>query len=88
MSKKNTAMSRHKVYVTRRVPQPGLDLLRDECDVTFWDSDEAITKTDLIQNVRGIDGLFCLLTDKVDKDVIEAAGKFDIFLKSNLHIYF
>lgn len=67
-------MYRPKVYVTRRVPQPGMDLLRKECDVTFWDSDEAITKTELIKNVQGIDGLFCLLTDKIDKDVIEAAG--------------
>lgn len=63
-----------KVYVTRRIPQPGLDLLADY-DVTFWDSDEAIPRDELIKNVPGIDGLLCMLTDPIDKDVLEAAGK-------------
>ena len=53
-----------KLYVTRRVPQPGLDLLAEHCDIAWWDSDEAIPKEDLIRNVSGIDALFCLLTDK------------------------
>jgi len=67
------ATDRKKIYVTRRVPQPGLDLLK-EYDITFWDSDEAIPKDVLIQNIAGKDALFCMLTDPIDKEVIDAAG--------------
>lgn len=65
---------RKKVYVTRRVPKPGLDLLEEKCDVIVWDSDEAIPKEELIRNISGVDGLFCLLTDRIDDEILEAAG--------------
>ncbi|XP_050411723.1 glyoxylate reductase/hydroxypyruvate reductase [Patella vulgata] len=63
-----------KVYVTRLVPQPGIDILEKECELTFWKSDEAIPQEELLKNVRGVDGLFCMLTDQINKEVIEAAG--------------
>lgn len=66
---------RKKVYVTRRVPKPGLDLLEEKCDVIVWDSDEAIPKEELIRNISGVDGLFCLLTDRIDDEILEAAGR-------------
>lgn len=65
--------TRKKVYITRRVPQPGLDLLVDY-DVAIWDSDEAIPKEELLKNVEGVNALFCMLTDKIDKEVLDAAG--------------
>ena len=65
---------RKQVYVTRRVPQPGLDLLKEHCDLKMWDSDEAIPKEELIRNVSGVDALFCMLTDRIDEEVLEAAG--------------
>ena len=72
--KQKLDLKKKKVYVTRRVPQPGLDLLEEKCDIALWDSDEAIPKEDLIRNVSGIDALFCLLTDRIDDDILEAAG--------------
>lgn len=62
-----------KVYVTRRIPQPGLDALAEH-DVTLWDSDEAISREDLLQNVKDVNGILCMLTDTIDKDVLDAAG--------------
>ncbi|ESO88816.1 hypothetical protein LOTGIDRAFT_125448 [Lottia gigantea] len=66
--------SARKVYVTRLVPQTGIDILKPECDLSFWESDEAIPQDELLKNVKGIDGLFCMLTDNINKDVIDAAG--------------
>lgn len=62
-----------KIYITRRVPQPGIDLLADY-DVKIWESDEAIPREELIKNITGVDALFCMLTDIIDKDVLDAAG--------------
>lgn len=69
------ATDKKKIYVTRRVPQPGLDLLQDH-ELTFWDSDEAIPKDVLIKNIPGKDALFCMLTDTIDKEVLDAAGTY------------
>jgi glyoxylate reductase len=62
-----------KVFVTRKIPKPGLDLLRKALDVEVNPYDRVITKKELMHAVQGIDGLLCLLTDPVDKDVIHAA---------------
>lgn len=73
--------TRRKVYVTRRIPEPGLNALKDGgCDVTVWDSDEAIPREKLIENVKGIDGLLCLLTDTIDGPVLDAAGRITVSL--------
>ncbi|XP_046360047.1 glyoxylate reductase/hydroxypyruvate reductase-like [Haliotis rufescens] len=64
-----------KIYVTRRVPSPGIELLETECKLTFWDSDDAIPREELLKNISGgYDALFCMLTDIIDKEVLEAAG--------------
>lgn len=68
-------MTKFKVYVTRRVPKPGIDLLLPECDIEFWDSDEAIPQDQLLKNVQGVGALFCMLTDKIDEEVLETAGE-------------
>jgi len=61
-----------KVFVTREIPQPGLDLLRKEFDVEVNPYDRVMTKKELMKAVQGKDGLLCLLTDPVDRDVIYA----------------
>ena len=64
-----------KVYVTRRVPQVGIDTLRAAgCTVTHWDSDDPVPKDELVRNINGCSALFCMLTDRIDKDVLDSAG--------------
>ena len=65
-----------KVYVTRKIPEPGLKALKDAgCEVTLWEGDDAIPREKLMENVKGIDGLLCMLTDDIDMEVLDAAGK-------------
>ncbi|XP_062586464.1 glyoxylate reductase/hydroxypyruvate reductase-like [Saccostrea cucullata] len=65
---------RPKVYVTRRVPQDGLEILRPHCDITQWDSEKPVPRAELIRQVAGKDALFCLLTDKINAEVLDSAG--------------
>ncbi|XP_033724811.1 glyoxylate reductase/hydroxypyruvate reductase-like [Pecten maximus] len=67
-------MSKFKVYITRRIPDAGLELLNGHCEVTSWEGDDAIPKEEILKHVPGINGLLCMLTDDIDKDVIEKAG--------------
>jgi len=65
---------RPSVFITRRVPRVGEKLLEDKFNVTQWKSDEVIPREELLKSVKGVDALFCLLTDKIDDEVLDAAG--------------
>jgi glyoxylate reductase len=64
-----------QVLVTRRIPQPGLDLLAGQCDVDLWDSDLPIPRDALLQRIGDKDGLCCLLTERIDEELLDAAPR-------------
>lgn len=65
-------MAKWKVFVTREIPAPGLDLLRAECEVVVNPHDRVVTREELLAGIRGKDGLLCLLTDTIDGEVMDA----------------
>lgn len=42
--------------------------------MSLWDSDEPVPRTELLKGVQGADGILCLLTEKIDAEVLDAAG--------------
>ena len=68
-------MAKPKVFVTRNIPEKGFELIKDFCDVDLWAGEMPPGRADLLQRVRGVDSLLCLLTDKIDAEVMDAAGK-------------
>jgi D-3-phosphoglycerate dehydrogenase len=63
------------VFVTRRIPEPGIDILRQHCkQVEVNPEDRVLTRAELLEKVHGRDGLLTLLTDKIDAEVMDAAG--------------
>jgi len=67
-------MAKPKVYVTRIIPEPGLSMLKECCDVEVHNSKEwPPSRQELIEKVRDKDALLCLLTDKIDAEVMDAA---------------
>ncbi|HSM72638.1 MAG TPA: D-glycerate dehydrogenase [Anaerolineales bacterium] len=67
-------MSKPKVFVTRIIPDKGLDLVRDFCEVDLWTDDLPPSRDELLKRVKDIDGLLCLLTETIDGEVMDAAG--------------
>lgn len=68
------------VFVTRRIPQPGIDLLLEHCErVDVNPEDRVLTREERLEGVRGRDGVVCLLTDPMDEEVFEAAKGAKIF---------
>ncbi|XP_061100234.1 glyoxylate reductase/hydroxypyruvate reductase-like [Conger conger] len=67
-----------KVYVTRRIPQDGRKVLTQAqagvCKVSVWDSEEPVPRAELLKGVSGAHGLLCLYTDRIDTEVLDAAG--------------
>lgn len=67
-------MSKPKVFVTRIIPDKGLELIKDFCEVDLWEDRLPPSREELLKRVQGVDGLLCLLTDTVDGDLLDAAG--------------
>jgi len=64
-----------KVFVTRKIPDAGLSLLKKEFTVDVFPSDRLPTKPEIIQGAANADGILCLLTDPIDSEVIAAAPR-------------
>jgi glyoxylate reductase len=67
-------MVKPKVFVTRIIPDRGLDLVKDFCDADVWEGELPPSREELLKRARGVDGLLSLLTDKIDAEVMDAAG--------------
>ena len=62
---------RPKVLLTRRLPQPGIDLLERHVDMFINPFDIPMSRQDIVGGIKDKDGLICLLNDKVDAEVID-----------------
>ena len=63
-----------RVFVTRIIPDAGLDRVRAACDVHLWEDDLPPPREELLRRAAGMDGLLTLLTDRVDDELLDAAG--------------
>jgi glyoxylate reductase len=63
-----------KVFVTRRIPAAGLDKVRESCDAEVWDEQLPPSRDVLLEKVAGCDGLLTMLMEKVDAELMDAAG--------------
>jgi len=63
-----------KVVVTGKIPAGGLARLKAEHDVTAWEKDDAISRAELLTMVAGADAIVSLLTEKIDDELLDAAG--------------
>ncbi len=64
---------RPKVLLTRRLPQPGIELLEKHIDLFINPLDVPMSRHDMITGIKDKDGLICLLNDRVDAEIIDAA---------------
>jgi len=67
-------MSKPKVFVTRRILESGLKLVEAACDAQVWPDELPPSNDEILARVRGVDGLLCLLSDRIDAAVMDAAG--------------
>ncbi len=64
-----------KVVVTSKIPRVGIDVLEDASFTVVGNpSERLLSSSELKDFVRGADGIFCLLLDKINREIIEGAG--------------
>src|SRR5205085_10970432 len=64
-----------KVFVTRRIPDAGLNLIQEQCDAEIWADPLPPPYAVLRQKVAVCDGLVALLTDKIDAGLLDPATR-------------
>jgi glyoxylate reductase len=67
-----------KVYITRELPERGLNIIRKYFDVEVWPDYAPPPKSVIIDKVKDVDALGSLLSDKIDIEVFNAAPKLKI----------
>jgi D-3-phosphoglycerate dehydrogenase len=64
-----------KVYVTRPIPEDGIEILRKKgFQVDVNPEDKVLSTDELKKAISSYDAVLCLLTDKIDGEVLDAAG--------------
>ncbi|KAG6860294.1 hypothetical protein C0995_013030 [Termitomyces sp. Mi166 len=65
-----------KVVVTRHLGPDVMPLLeaREDLDVVVWPDDRAVDRDWLLENISGVSGVLVMLTEKIDKEFLDAAG--------------
>jgi glyoxylate reductase len=67
-----------KVYVTRKIPERGLKIIKERFDAEVWPEYAPPPKEVIIQKARDVDALASLLSDKIDAEVFDVAPKLEI----------
>jgi len=69
------------VFVTRcrqSFPAAAMERLEAQCQVSYWRDNSVIPKAELQAGLRGQHALLCLLTDKLDEEMLEGAGELKV----------
>lgn len=67
-----------KIFITRKIPKAGINKLKEKgYEIKISPFDGVLTKEKLIEAIKDkkFDAILSLLTDKIDKEIIDAAGK-------------
>ncbi len=62
------------IFVSRRLPKGAMQLLEQLFQVECNPHDRVLSRDELLEGVKGKDGILPLLTDRIDAGVLDAAG--------------
>jgi len=71
-------MPKHKVFVTREMPERGLHVIEEKFDAEVWRDYAPPPKKVIIEKAARVDALATLLSDKIDAEVFDAAPNLKI----------
>jgi glyoxylate reductase len=71
-------MAKSKVLATRPLFPAAQQILNSICEVDYWTQPERISKEELFRRIPDKEGLVCLLTERVDEELLRAAPKLRI----------
>lgn len=61
----------NRVFVTRKIPREGLDLIVNKYEVDVWEDEFPPSTEEIIERANECSGIITLLSDNVDRDLLE-----------------
>src|SRR5580765_5310624 len=77
---------RPRIFVTRKLPKPALARLGEIADFDIGSESGPLERSRLLSGVHDADGIISMLTDRVDREVIDAGNKLKVI--SNVAVGF
>jgi glyoxylate reductase len=71
-------MPKPRVYATHQLFEEARGVLDGACDVEYWTGEERPPREEVLRRVKDKEGLVCLLTEKVNDELLRAAPKLRI----------
>lgn len=78
-------MTKPLIYVARKIPEVGLELLRQQTQLRLHEGNMPPTREELLRGIAGCVGILSLLSDRIDSEVFDAAGS-DLKVVSNFAV--
>nr|WP_263324760.1 D-glycerate dehydrogenase [Neobacillus sp. Marseille-Q6967] len=67
------------VYITRKIPAEIVLKLEEHCQVRMWYQEDVPVPRDVLeQEIRHADGLFCLLTETIDRKLLDKSERLKV----------
>ena len=67
-------MTKPRVFITREIFPEAIEMVEAVAEVDLWPNELPPSREALMERVSGVDGVLCLITDKVDAELMDAAG--------------
>ncbi len=68
-----------KVFLTRKIPEDGIKILKNAgLEIEIFPYDRIPKKEEIIAGVRDADALISILTDKIDREIMDSAPKLKV----------
>ncbi|MCI0660214.1 MAG: D-glycerate dehydrogenase [Acidobacteria bacterium] len=64
--------------MTRKLPEPAIGRLAEVCEYQIGTNQGVMARSDLLESARTADGLICLLTDQIDREIITTAPRLKV----------
>ena len=71
-------MAKPRVFATHPLFEPARQILEESCEVEYWAKPERPPRPELLQRIKDKEGLVCLLTEKVNEELLATAPKLRI----------
>jgi glyoxylate reductase len=69
-------MTKPRIYITRPLPDAAMRVLEGKVEYHMWERDsEPVKRETLLREIVDVDGIICLITEKIDAAVIERAHR-------------
>ena len=73
---KSYQTNKPRIYITRRIPEQAINRLRERCEIRQWDEDDiSVPREVLEEEIEQVDGIFTLLTEKLDEGLLRRAKR-------------